>query len=145
MALHSTSMPCLRCTQSPAEIERPTMDDSDAPSKLAIGATHLLPTTPPSSKGDKPRKVHSLQYVSDPAPISKPDDTAFLLIRLRDTLAWRVHPILPLMRVSCVKHITHSWSQSPYFGMTCLCVNDTASLVTATHISEELCPRADAA
>ena len=50
------------------------MDDSDAPSKLAIGATHLLPTTPPSSKGDKPRKVHSLQYVSDPAPLSKPDD-----------------------------------------------------------------------
>ena len=50
------------------------MDDSDAPSKLAIGTTYLLPTTPPSSKGDKPRKVHSLQYVSDPAPLSKPDD-----------------------------------------------------------------------
>ena len=51
------------------------MDDSGAPSKLAIGATYLLPTTPPSSEGDKPRRmVHSLQYVSDPAPLSKPDD-----------------------------------------------------------------------
>jgi hypothetical protein len=109
---------------SSADTEPPTVEDSGLPPDLHVGTKHLQLATPPSSERCYlRRKAHAWQYVTYTVPLSKSQWTPFPLLRLQDTWAPGVYSILPLKRIICLKHFTHSWSRSPYCGMTCLCAD----------------------